>query len=543
MKKTNASDLPQVAVEYIDSVIKHMKYRKKVRAEVRQELTDHFTDALAGCETDEEKQQVAEELIVEFGDVKLLGKLMRRAKKRCRPLWQKVMVMMLEIIGVIILLLVLRVGYLAIGRPTISVDYLKWMDEKVCAGRDESLNAYHDYQKAFQLIPEEFPPEIEKIFAYTDEQQKTPEDWQAIEAFLKTQSEAIKAFRIGAAKPYYWNIYSPPEGVKASAKDDPLEYHWPELTGIHQLFRLIRFYQIPFDLHSGNKQQAIDDTLIFCEFARHLMGKGLVLEGLIGVAMESCAWESVYELLDQVDISAEDLFRFQQVVEKNYDPNTSLIGLEIERAYSYDYVQRMFTDDGQGDGRLLLKGTDLVASNWIDVAKGIAVGFPRRKEAVAMIDKLYAEAEKLSRFTPWMLHTNERDSESFENTLSHSGYLLQMSFDSLSKALPIGWQVRASQAGLIGTLVILRFEKENERLPESWDELLEKRYLKIIPMDPYSDAPLVYKKTEEGFILYSVGLNLTDDGGVTGTDTNGKPRQWAENGDVIFWPVDTEGDR
>ena len=82
MEKTNQSDLPQVAVEYIDSVIKAMKYRKKVRAEVRKELTAHFADALAGCEADEEKQQVAEELIAEFGDVKLLAKLMRRAKKR-----------------------------------------------------------------------------------------------------------------------------------------------------------------------------------------------------------------------------------------------------------------------------------------------------------------------------------------------------------------------------------------------------------------------------------------------------------------------------
>jgi hypothetical protein len=57
-------------------------------------------------------------------------------------------------------------------------------------------------------------------------------------------------------------------------------------------------------------------------------------------------------------------------------------------------------------------------------------------------------------------------------------------------------------------------------------------------MDPYSDRPLIYKKTDEGFMLYSVGLNFTDDGGVPGTDKNGKPRMWGDNGDQIFWPVE-----
>ncbi|MHC4951938.1 MAG: hypothetical protein ACYTEU_13295 [Planctomycetota bacterium] len=106
-------------------------------------------------------------------------------------------------------------------------------------------------------------------------------------------------------------------------------------------------------------------------------------------------------------------------------------------------------------------------------------------------------------------------------------------------SISIGWRIRTGQAGLLGTLAILRFEKENNRLPDNLNELLEKGYLKTLPMDPYSDKPLVYKKTDDGFILYSVGLNFTDEGGVSGTDKNGKPRMWSENGDRIFWPVDS----
>jgi hypothetical protein len=56
---------------------------------------------------------------------------------------------------------------------------------------------------------------------------------------------------------------------------------------------------------------------------------------------------------------------------------------------------------------------------------------------------------------------------------------------------------------------------------------------------PYSDKVLVYRRTEGGFMLYSVGLNLTDEGGVAGTK-DGKYTRWTDNGDVIFWPVRRE---
>ena len=47
----------------------------------------------------------------------------------------------------------------------------------------------------------------------------------------------------------------------------------------------------------------------------------------------------------------------------------------------------------------------------------------------------------------------------------------------------------------------------------------------------------MYKKTEEGFILYSVGEDLKDEGGRMGVGEKGQPRMWANNGDWVFWPV------
>ncbi|MHC4640431.1 MAG: hypothetical protein ACYS32_02220, partial [Planctomycetota bacterium] len=87
-KQTDSQNLPACAFEFIEMVVRKMRYRKTVRGEVRAELTAHFEDELRGCATDEEREQKARQLIAGFGDVKLLAILFRRAKKRCRPMWR-----------------------------------------------------------------------------------------------------------------------------------------------------------------------------------------------------------------------------------------------------------------------------------------------------------------------------------------------------------------------------------------------------------------------------------------------------------------------
>ncbi|GAI85495.1 unnamed protein product, partial [marine sediment metagenome] len=86
----NLEHLPAGAVEFIKRVLKKMRYRREVRQDVQAELTAHFEDELKDCTTDEQKQQKAQQLITNFGDLKLLAILLRRAKKRCRPLWRTI---------------------------------------------------------------------------------------------------------------------------------------------------------------------------------------------------------------------------------------------------------------------------------------------------------------------------------------------------------------------------------------------------------------------------------------------------------------------
>ncbi len=82
-KQSYLRRLPDSAAAFINRVIKKMRYRKKVRSEVMAELEAHFEDELKDCTADEQRQQKAQQLITQFGEVTLLAVLLRRAKKRC----------------------------------------------------------------------------------------------------------------------------------------------------------------------------------------------------------------------------------------------------------------------------------------------------------------------------------------------------------------------------------------------------------------------------------------------------------------------------
>ena len=151
MNKTEFDNLPQNARDFITLIIKKMRYRKKVRAEVMAELITHFEDELEGT-AGEAKEQKAQEIIEQFGDVKLLAVLMRRAKKRCRSLWRKVFLRLAQATGIFIIYLLLMFAYLSFGSPRISFDYIDWINKYVSQGRDESLNARNDYTEAAENL-------------------------------------------------------------------------------------------------------------------------------------------------------------------------------------------------------------------------------------------------------------------------------------------------------------------------------------------------------------------------------------------------------
>jgi hypothetical protein len=205
-------------------------------------------------------------------------------------------------------------------------------------------------------------------------------------------------------------------------------------------------------------------------------------------------------------------------------------------SFWYDNIQRSFTDDGRGGGRALRDGILFAGGDWRRNLAGLLLfDYPDRREAIAMVDTYFEGARETLRTPP---HRSRLGSKQEQQMGVAKGNpllsLLTPAYEGLAQSI---WQSRTSETALIATVAIIRYKAEKGLYPDRLEELVSAGILAGLPDDPFGQGPLTYRRTPDGFLLYSWGENLTDDGGQQGTGRDGRPWDWADNGDMVFWPV------
>ena len=216
--------LPSSVVEFLDAIIKKMRYRREVREDVRAELTAHFEDELRGCTTEQEKEKKARQLVTEFGDLKLLAILLRRAKKRCRPLWRTVVVRTFQTVAVLLLCFILYAVWFACGRPTIKVDYVALFNRMNQPQIREQDNAWPRYEKAIGLYVAQ-SPFTKKLISYR-QGGRDREDALRLRDILRQNEPKITEWLSQNQK--HWDSLGP---EKQAIVQKCFEYDWVPLPG------------------------------------------------------------------------------------------------------------------------------------------------------------------------------------------------------------------------------------------------------------------------------------------------------------------------
>jgi len=540
--QSNLENLPDCAAEFIKTVIKKMRYSRKVRQEVQAELASDFEAELKDCTDEKEKEQKARQLIKEFGDTKLLALLLRRAKKRCRPLWKKTLVRSLQTLVILAAYLVFIGIYLSVGSPKITTNYVNWLNKQVRAGRDPNLNAKPQFEMAVNLM-KKLPEPLEQSFSKWPGKMSDKEK-DAVVNVLNENAEALDALKKGAQKPYYWENYE--------SRSEPVKKDFGGILQITQqllseelLQSLNKYRRLTYVMslrigrraYNGDIGQALNDCIVLQKCGCHLQGKGLLIEQMVGIAIEAAAHDRVFMVLQKTEPTAKLLENLQHELENIYTMRKEIINLNAEKAFWYDYIQHAFTDDGKGNGRMLKEGLPLASGDWKDALIGfVFFSFPDRKEVTERIDRFYNELEKSFIKTPLQLHKEGFKTEKLREA-AQDCLMLKIMAPAYPRLTELAWRTKTGRIALLTSIAVLRYEKENGRCPDVLSELVETGYLSELHIDPYSGKPFVYQKTETDFKLYSVGTDLKDDGGKIVRDDKGNCRQWPDEGDFIFWPT------
>ncbi len=192
-----ASGLPEAVGKLIAEVVKRTRLWKREKAEVAMELIAHFQDGM-------ESGRLAEELVGTFGEVKTVAKLIRRGKKRNRPLWWRAGRRMAQGVGVFVVVYVGLAGMYSLRHPVVTVDYLAELNRPVVALAAGDC-AWPTYRKAWVegRIEKVNWKEVETEDSEGRSRDLRPgdADWPKVGEFLKKHRVLVEAARVGGMKP------------------------------------------------------------------------------------------------------------------------------------------------------------------------------------------------------------------------------------------------------------------------------------------------------------------------------------------------------
>ncbi|MHC4148861.1 MAG: hypothetical protein ACYSR5_05180 [Planctomycetota bacterium] len=459
------------------------------------------------------------------------------AKKRISPF--KVG---LIILGLLLALVVLRIVLAIIAVPTISVDYVaKFSELTKPPDYDPNQNAAAYYEAAFAHLVD-MPRIIERDL--------WPEDMNEIEldvvkTLLALNSRTLSSLKLAVSKPYYWVYRS-----SCRAEKGWLMVNLRELVDFLRLAECLSF-QIKFELQEGETKEAVESILTLHKMGSHLCGPKFLSEQLLGIKLKSDAIRLVLLMLDRYQFDPETLRHTQQRLIYQISQANKELDFRGAKFIVYEIVQQTFTDNGRGGGFLIprkalehiepvLIFTLYPGDDWLEKLYRkrylrffwVSVAGPSRQKTVKIVDKYFEYADTLKRQTPWQLHVKDLNSDDDTRQTIKGWFAKELLASSYYSLIEGYHRYRAEESALIGTLALMRYKAEVGQLPEHLTELISTGYLRELPMDPYSDGPLIYKQVGDDFMLYSVGADFEDDGGIRS--------YWGEGdaGDQVFWPVE-----
>jgi hypothetical protein len=588
-----SSGLPDSLADAARGVVRRTRLWRQERVDVARELVAHFQDGLDAGRT-------AEQLLESFGNSRSAAQLIRRAKKRGRPWWWQAARCLVWSLAALFLVYLVSGLYLAFGRPQIRTDYLAIVNERAFAVPDAE-RAWPLYRQAFQAmdIHAGLPYQSQEQLAKYTNIRPEDESWGDALRFLEQHKTAIGQLRAAGLRESLglraWsNIrsYAPEDRYVLTGRspDDPLfqSRNNPEPSDSLLISTLLPHLRLAREssgllatdcrraAQAGDADTALADVLAILGISRHMQEQSFLVSALAASAVNGIAMELVQELLaDYPDLWLNDQLRdlAHQIARNNVD---WLRAFDGDRKAFYDIVQRVYTDDGRGDGRISQAGMKLIADIqrlpdgthfphtdwWTQRGPALALlpaanmMIASRKEMTDLYDRHMDLAEQQIQSPVW--EWNEFDAKAVLQPLGHSQrlalrYVLVGLFAPAAEAVQKSaeWSRGIRDGVLIGIALEL-YRREHGQWPASLDELTP-RWLPILPVDRITGRPLRYRLVDGQPMVYSVGVDRDDDHGrlaprpaaqnAAPSSSFAGPRYWkqeaviepAHDGDWVIW--------
>jgi len=301
------------------------------------------------------------------------------------------------------------------------------------------------------------------------------------------------------------------ELLRASAAKSCFKYNtqWRDVSRIEfpdavKILRCQRLFllSLVLDAERGNAGGALDGCIDGFRSVHLFLGEPFLINRLVALALLKDQLLTLNTIVRSDGIDPERLEYLLLLLGSVPLCSTFPSILESERVTSlgfYDIIIRQKEDIIETPFAVINRSL-----SWLlrPLANGEALYSLRLWEQVEPAFRLpYYKSEEIR-------EENKRRSENVPRPYRLIGYLIPNFSATFVKETDREADLAVARIGLACRI----FENRRGRLPENIAEL-SPDILKEIPVDPFTGESFIYKKSGEGFIVYSLGSNRKDDGG------------------------------
>jgi len=292
----------------------------------------------------------------------------------------------------------------------------------------------------------------------------------------------------------------------------------PNLSEMRKSVFLLKLEAI---LHAdaGDGASAKRSAISCFGIARTLEGLPITIAQLVRSACQAIAVSTVEQIVNRTELTDEQLIELVRCVregERICGLSDALVGERCMGMSFFKNPQGM--DPGLGGGVFL---RPLVA-----LFKGVGLA---DADAAIYLD-LMDGYMKSAQLPP---HERQKAADAVDARLratSKVHVLLHTIMPSLSRVTTIELRTIAHLRAADAAIAVQRYRLATGKLPDKLSDLVP-TYLETIPKDPFGGNELRYKKLEPGFVIYSIGEDLSDD------DGRERPSKTTKGGKSVKWDV------
>lgn len=275
----------------------------------------------------------------------------------------------------------------------------------------------------------------------------------------------------------------------------------PHLAKMREVARLLSVRAL-LEAESGNVTEAFDTLSVGLKVSNHLKDEPTLISQLVRIACGAITIEGIKSISDSKDISSEKATQILNELSAHTDVTPFIKCMDGERVLIGMW-------GFEGILRADKKAADFGEPRWV-LKILVYSGRPILKKDFTSYLTLMSRMQD-NYHLPYYQIAGEI--QGVEEQIPRYCLLTRMLLPALGKVQEMMARHQADVDVCRVGLALKVYKERNGTYPEELDKLTP-HLLREIPLDPFTGKDLIYSKSKDGFLLYSFGPNMEDDGGM-----------------------------